>query len=427
MGGSSGTSGVNGSSGTSGINGSSGTSGISGTDGTSGISGTDGTSGISGTDGTSGISGTSGTSGINGSSGTSGINGSSGTSGVSGTDGTSGVSGTDGTSGISGTDGTSGTSGINGSSGTSGTSGGSGAAITDAWDWGTPINTTKMYSSNGSLDSSTTLLNISEESLTLTNYTSQFQQVGIGSRITTKGGVLGANVTNWVVTSVTDAGTYWEFGVTYQSGTQWLPTAGDDIICEFAIVPSSGSSGTSGVSGTSGTSGINGTSGTSGISGTSGTSGVSGTDGTSGTSGNGTSGTAGSSGTSASIAGTTYKYTIVVATTSGTISGITSATAPSGANLIGAPGWTITISGVNVLVTHPLGNTIIAGFSQGNNGGVVLIRPYTGTSQAQFAMQQSASFTQVGFYSNTSTNAQFSSSASDANALTINFLSTIFS
>ncbi len=271
--------------------------------------------------------------------------------------------------------------------------------------------------------------------MTLTNYSSQFATIGVGSRITTRGGIGGSNVTNWVVTSVNDAGIYWEFGVTYQSGTQWIPTAGDDIICEFAVIPNSGSSGTSGTSGiggssgTSGVSGADGSSGTSGISGadgSSGTSGISGTDGTSGTSGNGTSGTAGTSGTSASIAGTTYKYTIVVATTSGTISGITSATAPSGANLIGAPGWTITISGVNVLVTHPLGNTIIAGFSQGNNGGIVLIRPYTGTSQAQFAMQQSAGFTQVGFYSNTSTNAQFSSSASDANALTINFLSTLF-
>jgi hypothetical protein len=424
VGGSSGTSGINGSSGTSGINGSSGTSGVSGTDGTSGVSGSSGTSGITGSSGTSGVGGSSGTSGINGSSGTSGINGSSGTSGVSGTDGTSGVSGTDGTSGISGSSGTSGISGSSGTSGvngTSGTSGGSGALITDGWDWGTPVIATKIYSSNGVLDSSTVILNIAEDSLTFTNYASQFATIGVGSRITTKGGVLGVNVTNWVVNSVNDAGVYWEFGVAYQSGTQWSPTAGDDIICEFAVIPSAGSSGTSGTSGISGSSG---TSGTSGISGSSGTSGISGT---AGTSGNGTSGTAGTSGTSASIAGTTYKYTIVVATTSGTISGITSATAPSGANLIGAPGWTITISGVNVLVTHPLGNTIIAGFSQGNNGGVVLIRPYTGTSQAQFAMQQSAGFTQVGFYSNTSTNAQFSSSASDANALTINFLSTVFS
>jgi hypothetical protein len=434
--GTSGTSGLDGtfgSSGTSGINGSSGTSGISGTDGTSGISGTDGTSGISGTDGTSGTSGldgtfgSSGTSGINGSSGTSGISGTDGTSGISGTDGTSGISGTDGTSGISGTDGTSGTSGI---SGTSGTSGGSGALITDGWDWGTPVIATKIYSSNGALDSSTTLLNIAEDSLTFTNYSSQFATIGIGSRITTRGGIGGSNVTNWVVTSVNDAGIYWEFGVTYQSGTQWSPTAGDDIICEFAVIPASGSSGTSGVSGTSGISGTDGTSGTSGIDGSSGTSGIAGSSGTSGQGTSGTSGLAGSSGTSgtASIpAGLGYAYTIVVATTGGAVSGITSAVAPSGASLVGAPGWTIALSGVNLVVTHPLGNTIFLGLSKGINGANVLIRQYSGINTASFSMFSNSGYTIVTFYSNTAANAGFNGAATDPNALTVTFLSTVYS
>jgi hypothetical protein len=278
------------------------------------------------------------------------------------------------------------------------------------------------------LDSSTTLLNIAEDSLTFTNYSSQFATIGIGSRITTRGGIGGSNVTNWVVTSVNDAGIYWEFGVTYQSGTQWFPTAGDDIICEFAIVPNSGSSGTSGVSGTSGSSGINGSSGTSGISGTDGTSGVSGTDGTSGTSGNGTSGTAGSSGTSASIpAGLGYAYTIVVATTGGLVSGITSAVAPSGASLVGAPGWTIALSGVNLVVTHPLGNTIFLGLSKGINGANVLIRQYSGINTASFSMFSNSGYTIVTFYSNTAANAGFNGAATDPNALTVTFLSTVYS
>ena len=444
--GSSGTSGVGGSSGTSGVGGSSGTSGIngsSGTSGVSGVSGSSGTSGISGTDGTSGISGTdgtSGTSGIDGTSGTSGINGSSGTSGISGTDGTSGISGTDGTSGISGTDGTSGISGSSGTSGisgTSGTSGGSGALITDAWDWGTPVIATKIYSSNGVLDSSTVLLNIAEDSLTLTNYSSQFATIGVGSRITTRGGIGGSNVTNWVVTSVNDAGIYWEFGVTYQSGTQWIPTAGDDIICEFAVIPNSGSSGTSGTSGiggssgTSGVSGADGSSGTSGISGadgSSGTSGISGTDGTSGTSGNGTSGTAGTSGTSASIpTGIEYAYSIVVGVVGGAINAITSATAPSGANLVGAPGWNFSVSGVNVIMNHPLGNTIFQGFSKGVNGANTLIRPYSGTTSAQFSMFASNSYGTMTFFSNSAASAGFTSSGTDATALTITFTSTVYS
>ena len=79
---------------------------------------------------------------------------------------------------------------------------------------------------------------------------------------------------------------------------------------------------------------------------------------------------------------------------------------------------------MNVAVTHPLGNTIIGGFSEGNNGGIVLLRPYNGTQAAQFAMFQSSSYGIVTFYSNTAANAGFSGSATDSNALTINFSST---
>jgi hypothetical protein len=265
--------------------------------------------------------------------------------------------------------------------------------------------------------------------LTFTNYSSQFATIGIGSRITTSGGIGGSNVTNWVVTAVNDAGIYWEFGVTYQSGTQWSPTAGDDIICEFAVIPASGSSGTSGVSGTSGISGTDGTSGTSGIDGSSGTSGIAGSSGTSGQGTSGTSGITGSSGTSgtASIpAGLGYAYTIVVATTGGTISAITSATAPSGANLVGAPGWNFTITAPNVIMTHPLGNTIYAGFSKGNNGGNVAIKPYFGVSTITYSMIASASFGTMTFYSNTSGNTGANSSATDSNALTITFLSMVY-
>ena len=271
------------------------------------------------------------------------------------------------------------------------------------------------------------LLNIAEDSLTLTNYSSQFATIGIGSRITTRGGIGGSNVTNWVVTSVNDAGIYWEFGVTYQSGTQWIPTAGDDIICEFAVVPNSGSSGTSGVSGTSGISGTNGTSGISGTDGTSGTSGLTGTSGTSGQGTSGTSGLSGTSGTSSIPSGLGYAYTIVVATTGGTVSGITSAVAPSGASLVGAPGWTIALSGVNLVVTHPLGNTIFLGLSKGINGANVLIRQYSGVNTASFSMFSNSGYTIVTFYSNTAANAGFNGAATDPNALTVTFLSTVYS
>jgi hypothetical protein len=263
--------------------------------------------------------------------------------------------------------------------------------------------------------------------LTLTNYSSQFATIGIGSRITTRGGIGGSNVTNWVVTSVVDTGIYWEFGVTYQSGTQWLPTAGDDIICEFAVIPASGSSGTSGVSGTSGISGTNGTSGISGTDGTSGTSGLTGTSGTSGQGSSGTSGVSGTSGTSSIPAGLGYAYQIVVGTTAGAITTITSATAPSGANLVGAPGWNFVVSGVNLIVTHPLGNTVFLGVSKGVNGANTLIRQYSGTATSQFAMFASNSFGTLTFYQNTAALAGFNGAGTDSTALTVTLLSTVYS
>jgi hypothetical protein len=82
---------------------------------------------------------------------------------------------------------------------------------------------------------------------------------------------------------------------------------------------------------------------------------------------------------------------------------------------------------VNVVVTHPLGNTINGGFSRGDNAGTVLIRPYTGVSSAQFAMFASGSYGTLTFYSNTTANAGFNSSATDPTALTITFLSTVYS
>jgi hypothetical protein len=165
----------------------------------------------------------------------------------------------------------------------------------------------------------------------------------------------------------------------------------------------------------------NGTAGTSGANGANGSSGTSGAQGASGS-----AGTSGSSGTSsAGAAGAIYNYKVVVATTGGTISSITSATSPSGANLIGAPGWSFSVSPPNVAITHPLGNTIVSGFSEGSNGANVLIRPYTGVSAATFSMFASSSYGVITFYSNTAANAGFNGAATDANALTINFQSTV--
>ena len=134
----------------------------------------------------------------------------------------------------------------------------------------------------------------------------------------------------------------------------------------------------------------------------------------------------GTSGTSSAAAGTLYTYKIVVATTGGSISAITSATAPSGANLIGAGGWSFVVSSPNVQMTHPLGNTIYNTSSIGVAASTVLVRPYTGTSAAQYASISNTGFTLLTFYSNTAANSGFNGAGTDANALTILFTSTTY-
>lgn len=122
-----------------------------------------------------------------------------------------------------------------------------------------------------------------------------------------------------------------------------------------------------------------------------------------------------------------YRYTIVIATTSGTKSGITSATAPSGLNLIGAAGWTITLTGDNVAVTHPLGNTIFWGQVRGVGATDSLIRPYTAVgSSLNLAIGSNTTYTTLTFYGNTVTNTRYSNSATNPNALTINFFSSVY-
>ena len=235
-------------------------------------------------------------------------------------------------------------------------------------------------------------------------------------------------------------GTSGTSGVDGTSGTSGLTgtsgTAGAD-----GTSGTSGADGTSGITGTAGTSGESGTSGATGTAGTSGVDGA-GTSGTSGESGNGTAGTSGATGTSGvtgtsglsgssgtsggAVTGGAYIYKVVVATTAGSISAITSATAPSGANLVGAVGWSFVVSGANVIVTHPLGNTITNASSIGVAASSVLLRPYTGTSAAQFASIGNTGFTTLTFYSNTAANAGFNGAGTDANALTILFTSTTY-
>jgi hypothetical protein len=85
------------------------------------------------------------------------------------------------------------------------------------------------------------------------------------------------------------------------------------------------------------------------------------------------------------------------------------------------------LSGVNLIVTHPLGNTVFLGVSKGVNGANTLIRQYAGTASSQFSMFASNSYGTLTFYSNTAANAGFNGAGTDASALTITFLSTVYS
>ena len=282
--------------------------------------------------------------------------------------------------GYGGLDGTAGTSGANGATGTSGTNGSSGTAGSSG------------VSGNGTGGTS-----------------------GIN-------GTAGINGTSGLTGASGTSGTDGSSGQTGSNGTS-------------GSSGTSGSAGTSGSSGATGVDGTAGTSGSSGLTGTSGQTGSSGTAGSSGTSGVGAAGTAGTSGSSgvagtsgtssAGAAGVLYNYKIVVATTGGTISGITSATGPSGANLIGLSGWSFSVSPPNVVMTHPLGNTLISFYSLGLGATTTTYRPYTGNSGAQFSAIGNTAFNQITFYSNTAANTGFNGAGTDANALTISFQSTI--
>jgi hypothetical protein len=128
-----------------------------------------------------------------------------------------------------------------------------------------------------------------------------------------------------------------------------------------------------------------------------------------------------------------YPYTVTVGTTSGVISGITSAVAPSGANLIGAAGWLFSLSGtsnVNISVTHPLGNTIFFGtvagsFTSGIAGASTMIRPYNGRTNITLSMFQNSTDTVITFYANTQNNAGYTN-ATNTNAFQINFYSSVY-
>jgi hypothetical protein len=117
-------------------------------------------------------------------------------------------------------------------------------------------------------------------------------------------------------------------------------------------------------------------------------------------------GTSGTSGVSAS--GVLRNYTVVVATSAGVLSSVTSATSPTGASLIGAAGWTFTVtSGTQLTIIHPLGDVWVGANSSGVNGTTVTTRSVSGNLATNYTMQQNSTYTTISFLSCTPTNCGF--------------------
>ena len=90
------------------------------------------------------------------------------------------------------------------------------------------------------------------------------------------------------------------------------------------------------------------------------------------------------------------------------LSSVASATAPDGTNILNTGGFTETItSSTQFTVTHPLGAKIIGGQTVGINGAIALTRPFFSNSTGTYSIQQNSTFTQVDFYSMTSSQAGY--------------------
>jgi len=177
---------------------------------------------------------------------------------ISGT-GTSGTSGTRGTSGTSGIQGTSGTRGTSGTSGSQGPSSGLLYNFISSGTMADPgVSNFKLIRTSSF--SNVTNIYINEIDNLSVIQTSYLFGIGVGDYIIIRGN--DNSTTNFgilYVTSKTDVGSYWDFGVSVISGNWNLNSS---YLCSISIQ----FSGTSGSQGTSGTSGVKGTSGTSGTS-----------------------------------------------------------------------------------------------------------------------------------------------------------------
>ncbi len=389
--------------------------------GSSGSSGTSGATGAAGAPGPAGAAGTSGTNGPAGAAGTSGTNGPAGAAGTSGTNGPAGAAGATGTSGTSGANGdlyrtTSVTSFTLGNAGT--------ITVGTGLSYSVAQNIIIAYDGNNHQTSEVISYNSATGSLT---FAAPSDVVGSGTYSSWNVNLAGASGGDGSSGSSGTAGTSGANGTSGQNGATG-PAGTSGVNGTSGSDGATGATGAAGTSGVNGAAGANGTSGSDGATGATGAAGTSGTsNGTSGTSGpagaNGTSGTngapgatgaAGTSGTSSSggsVVGSIQDYKITIGTTAGVLSSITSAVGPDGSNLIGAVGWTFTItSNTQFTITHPLGQKVVGAFSIGMNATNALTRTFAGIASSQVSMYQNLAFTQIDFYSLSASNMGYAGS-----------------
>jgi hypothetical protein len=332
-------------------------------------------------DGATGGNGSSGTSGARGTSGSSGGTGAAGTSGVSGTSGNSGSSGTSGLTGSSGTSGARGTSGSSGESGTNGVSDKYlGTVIT-------PIDYSTLTVGTPLIVTTTPNLSYSAGETVVISYDGSNYVNGTVLTYNTGSGQLAVTI----------------LSVVWGTGGPLAPST-SNLQGLAGAAGAAGSSGTSG-GGTSGSSGISGTNGGAGAPGTSGIAGSSGTSGT-GTSGSsGAAGAPGTSGTSAagSVTGVLANYKMVILLTTGSVDATTpiiSATSYDGTTLYNGStwiaGWSASVAGNNISITHPLGR-IVNAQTHAPNGGNIFTVPFTNKTASTFSLIQNTALTTVTF------------------------------
>ena len=225
--------------------------------------------------------GAQGDTGTQGDIGTQGDVGPQGFQGTQGDVGPQGFQGTQGTQGFQGNQGTQGTQGFQGATGSSNSYFSYQAKTTITS--GDPASGHIIW--NNAIQDTATEINVSDTDQNSNNIEIFLSNLPIGTQIYVQDASNHLNYQEWEITSKTDNGTYWTYGVTYLYGTGYSFTNNQQILLIVGSYPA-GPQGVQGAQGTQGVQGNEGTQGSQGPQGTQGAQGNTGPQGTTGAQGN---------------------------------------------------------------------------------------------------------------------------------------------